>query len=81
MPFSVAFPASEGCFWRLWTYRIPQGQLPLTHAAEARGEDLPVGEEQSSHGPGPLVNFLLHLKAEQLKSQPPSHHNLLRARF
>lgn len=48
----------------LKSHRVPQGQLPLTHSAEACGQDLPVGEEHSSHGSGALVNLLSDLEEE-----------------
>lgn len=46
----------------LGSYRVPQGQLPLAHAAEAGGEDVPVCQENGAHGPGSLVGFLFLLE-------------------
>lgn len=43
-------------------YRVPQGQLPLAHAAEAGGEDVPVRQENGSHGPRSFVGLLLLLE-------------------
>lgn len=61
----VELYVSERCVWWPRTYRVPQRQLPLAHATEACGQDLPIGEEQSSHRPGSFVDFLSHLRAEQ----------------
>lgn len=62
----VELEASESCVWWPRTYRVPQRQLPLAHATEACGQDLPIREEQSSHRPGSFVDFLFHLRAGQL---------------
>lgn len=62
----VELEASGRCIWWPRTYRVPQRQLPLAHATEACGQDLPIREEQSSHRPGSFVDFLFHLRAEQL---------------
>lgn len=43
------------------THRVPQRQLPFAHAAEASGEDLAVGQEDGTHGTGPLMRPLLLL--------------------
>lgn len=43
----------------LQVFRVPQRHLPLTHAAEAGGQDLAIGHKHSSHGPGPLVGTVL----------------------
>lgn len=51
---------AHGC--SLGPYRVPQGQLPLAHAAEAGGEDVPVCQENGSHGPRSLVGFLFLLE-------------------
>lgn len=36
-------------------YRVPQAQLSLAHAGEARGEDMALAREDGPHGPHPLV--------------------------
>lgn len=36
-------------------YRVPQAQLSLAHAGEARGEDMTLAREDGPHGPHPLV--------------------------
>lgn len=36
-------------------YRVPQAQLSLAHAGEARGEDMTLACEDGPHGPHPLV--------------------------
>ena len=50
-------------WWKGWdgAYRIPESQLPLTHAAETGGEDIAVGQKDGSHGPCTLVCLLLFL--------------------
>lgn len=36
-------------------YRVPQAQLSLAHAGEARGEDMTLTREDGPHGPHPLM--------------------------
>lgn len=36
-------------------YRVPQAQLSLAHAGEARGEDMTLAREDGPHGPHSLV--------------------------
>lgn len=38
-------------------YQVPEAQLPLTHLAEAGGEDLAIGHEDGADGPGAVVRF------------------------
>lgn len=43
------------------TYYVPESQLSFTHAAEARGEDVTIREENGPHGSSALVCLLLLL--------------------
>lgn len=45
------------------TYRIPEGELSLAHAAKTSGEHFAVRQENSSHGPGALMGLVLLLSA------------------
>lgn len=45
-------------------YRVPQAQLSLAHAGEARGEDMTLAREDSPHGPHSLVGRKPLLGAE-----------------
>lgn len=45
------------------TYRIPEGELSLAHAAKTSGEHFAIRQENSSHGPGALMGLVLLLSA------------------
>lgn len=42
-------------------YRIPESQLPLTHATEASSEDVSITKENGPHWASALVGFLFLL--------------------
>lgn len=44
------------------THRVPQRHLSLTHATEARTEDLPIRHEHRPDRPGALMRLLLLLQ-------------------
>lgn len=45
------------------TYRIPEGELSLAHAAKTSGEHFAIRQENSSYGPGTLMGLVLLLSA------------------
>lgn len=47
------------------THRVPQCQLPLAHAAEARGEHFAICQEDGPHGTGPFMGLLPLLSGGQ----------------
>ncbi len=53
------------------TYRIPEGELSLAHAAKTSGEHFAVRQENSSNGPGTLMSLVLLLSAKHTIT----HHN------
>lgn len=57
---------ADWVWWVFWdAHRVPQRHLPLTHAAEAGGEDLPVGHEDRPDWSEAFMRLLLLLKLEQ----------------
>lgn len=56
--------------WQGWegAYRVPEGQLPLAHAAETSGKDVAVSQKDGPHGSGSFMCFLL-LLGERAKRQ------------
>lgn len=50
-------------------YRVPECELPLAHAAEAGGEDVPIRQEDGSHGPRALVGLILLLRHTDTHTQ------------
>lgn len=61
-------------------HRVPQRHLPLTHAAEARGQDLSIGYKDCAHRPGPLMGTVLLLQ-EKAGGQSSAHTNILSTRL
>lgn len=53
------------------THRVPEGELSLTHAAEASGEHFAIRQENGSHGSRSLMGLVL-LLSERHKDM---HHN------
>lgn len=53
------------------TYRIPEGELSLAHAAKTSGEHFAVRQENSSNGPGTLMSLVLLLSVKHTIT----HHN------
>ena len=55
------------------THRVPQRHLPLTHAAEACGQDLPIRYKHGAHRPGPLMGTVLLLEGKGGGQSVPAH--------